>query len=663
MINKIVFFILSFLIIISVDALAGQIDSVVYEDDALKIKLSDKAEHRIIPQDDPFKIQLELISTSLGSLNRKMLFHNGYVSEVSGEEIEKNTHLTILLAEPIKPEIKSENNVIIVSFKSKNEPTPVKATRIIDLLLEKYGEDFEVTFYADGELPEPTVIKTDNSVSIEFADIKFDAEIPKDFPLSMKREGKNLNFSFLKGDGLDAEVLHLGDEVVFSVKRIKDKKPEKAPEKANEYKISTIDNSTVSNVKSDTTVNFDFQDADLVGVFRLLGEISGYNMVIHPEVKGKITLKLINVPWAQALDMICKTFQLQKVVEGNIIRIAPLKVFQEEKKLQAETKDLFKKAEDTNTKIFTLKYALPDKVKTTIEGAKILSPQGNIVVDDRTRSVIVKDIPSVLKEVETFIVNLDKPIRQILLETRIVEISSSFAKSLGFEWGIRWSPPGSRTNIVGSQSSPATVPGGTTPIGINLPASSGAVGAGTSAFTIGYINASGTFALDVRISALQETGKGKIISNPRIITMDNQKAKIVQGESIPYGEKDVQSGQISTKFKDVAVIVETTPHLIDDKSLQLDINVTKEDLVEFVNIGGTYAPRTTKLEGNTKVSLKDGETLVIGGIYKKKDTTRDSKVPLLGDIPLAGELFKSTGRDESLYEVMIFITPRILSYE
>lgn len=162
---------------------------------------------------------------------------------------------------------------------------------------------------------------------------------------------------------------------------------------------------------------------------------------------------------------------------------------------------------------------------------------------------------------------------------------------------------------------------------------------------------------------LQDSGKGKIVSDPKVITLNNQKAKIVQGESIPYGEKDVQSGQISTKFKDVAITVEVTPHMIDDQSMLLDVNVIKEDLIEFINIGGTYAPRTTKLESVTKVSLKDGETLVIGGIYKRKDTFKEGKVPGLGDIPLLGELFTTRGRDEDLYEVVIFITPRVLSYE
>jgi len=640
---------------------AGEINSVVSEGNILKIQLTEKSEFKKIPQEDPFKLKIEIQNTKPGILNKKMLFHEGIVSEVYAQEGDKGSIIEILLAEPSETEIKAEGNVLVFSFnKEAKKATSSQIPKIIDLTMEKTDEGFEISIQGDIDLPEPSVVKDDKYINIEFSKVKFEAEPSKDIPLSVKREGDEVILSFFFGKEFDIEPIYLGDEVILNINKIKPKEIKTAETPKETAKTIPQQNSVTAENK---TISLDLQDADIVGVFRLLGDVSGYNMVIHPEVKGKITLKLINVPWTKALDIICQTFHLQRIIEGNIIRVAPLKVFQEEKKLQAETKELFKKAEDTDTKIFTLRYATPDKVKAAIEGAKLLSPQGNIVIDDRTRAIIVKDIPSALNDIGSFIANLDKPIKQILLETRIVEISSSFAKSIGFEWGISWFPHNTLT-IGGSQGGgTTTVPGGKTPIAINLPASSGTSGAGTTAFTIGYLNPAGTFALDVRISALQESGKGKIISNPKIITMDNQKAKIVQGESIPYGEKDVQSGQISTKFKDVAITVETTPHMIDEKSLQLDLNVIKEDLVEFVNIGGVYAPRTTKLEGNTKVSLKDGETLVIGGIYKKKDTTRDSKVPLLGDIPLAGELFKSTGRDESLYEVMIFITPRILSYE
>lgn len=660
MINRNLILIAIFIFLLSY-SWAGEINSVIYDEGSLKIQLTEKDNYKIIPQDDPFKLIIELEKTKPGILSKKMLIHEGIVSEVSAKSNDKGgSIIDILFAEPVKTSINFKENLLVVNLSSdKANAKKTEASKIIDLSVNETEDGLEINIYGDSELSEPFVTKYEKNIELAFENVKFNAEIPKNIPIDVRTEGNLLVLNLLLDKDYDVESFYLGDEVIIDLRKAKPKEVKLTTSSEASVKLES-QNTSPSEIKK---INIDFQDADVVGVLRLIGDVSGYNMVIHPEVKGKITLKLSNVPWTQALDIVCKTFYLGNVFEGNIIRVAPLKVFQEEKKLQAETKDLFKKAEDTDTKIISLRYASPDKVKATVEGAKLLSPQGNIVIDERTRALIVKDIPSYLKEIEKFVMNLDKPIKQILLETRILEISSNYSKSLGFEWGINWSPPGSRTTIVGSQSGVLTVPGGSTPIAVNLPASSGATGTGTSAFTIGYLNAAGTFALDLRITALQESGKGKIISNPKVITLDNQKAKIVQGESIPYGEKDVQSGQISTKFKDVAITVETTPNLIDDRSLQLDINVIKEDLVEFINIGGTYAPRTTKLQGVTRVTLKDGETLVIGGIYKKKDTIRDSKVPLLGDIPIAGELFKSTGRDETLYEVLIFITPRILSYE
>ncbi|WP_353684111.1 type IV pilus secretin PilQ [Thermodesulfovibrio sp. 3907-1M] len=665
MINKIVFSLI-FIFLLAVNALAVEIISITPEGDTLRIKLTEKTEFNLLPSEDPFKIKIELKNTKPGVLEKKMFLREGIVSEVSAQVKDNNTEIELLVSEPVRPEIKMEENILTVSFNSAPAQTS-RVTKIIEMTMDETEEGFEISIQADSELPQPSVNKVDDYINVDFQGVSFEAETGN-IPVSVKRQGDELTLSFFFGKDFDVEPVYLGDELILNLKKVKELKIAKSEEKKPAEAIKP-------EISSEKTVSLDLQDADIVGVFRLLGDIGGYNVVIHPEVKGKVTLKLINVPWIQAIDVICKTFQLEKTFEGNIIRIAPIKVFQEEKKLEAETKDLFKKAEDEQIRIFVLKYASVDKVKTTIEASKILSPKGNISTDERTRTVIVRDIPSVLNQVASLIQDLDKPTRQILLEARIVEISSSFSKALGFEWGIFWQPPDTRTTIMGSVGASTTgtlqnpsinvvgVPGGVTPLGVNLPASTGSVTSPTTAFTIGYINAAGTFALDLRISALQQSGKGKVISNPKVITLDNQKAKIVQGASIPYGEKDVQSGQISTKFKDVAITVEATPHLIDDKSMLLDVNVVKEDLVEFVNIGGVYAPRTQKIEGNTKVALKDGETLVIGGIYKKTDSTTESKVPGLGDVPVLGELFKSRGRDETLYEVMIFITPRIMKYE
>ncbi|MCX7914585.1 MAG: hypothetical protein N2511_08375, partial [Thermodesulfovibrionales bacterium] len=285
-----------------------------------------------------------------------------------------------------------------------------------------------------------------------------------------------------------------------------------------------------------------------------------------------------------------------------------------------------------------------------------------IAVDERTGSLIINAPNSVHSVIQDIIAKLDVPQKQVLFETRIIELNSSFSKSLGFEWGISWILPGSKTNIVGSLS--GNVSGGSTPLAINLPAKTSYAAIPQSAITVGYLNASGTFALDLRISALQQTGKAKVIANPRIIGIDNQVASITQGQAIPYPFVTIEQGVplVTAAFKDIGIKLALTPRVIDDEKMNIYIAFEKEEFVDFLDISKDIkAPITAKVSESTEVQIKNGETIVLGGIYRKTENISSSKVPGLGDIPIVGELFKSRGRDENINEVLIFITPRIIS--
>lgn len=719
MIHKSIFLII--LILFSASTLwAGEINSVISESNQLRIQLTGKPNYKIIPQDDPFKLRLELIDTKPGILSKKILFHEGVVSEISAQSSNSGTVVEVLLSEPAKAEISTQSNVLLVSF-GRDIKVQEKQAKIIDITMEKTEDGYEISIKGDNALPEPEVIKEADTINLAFSDVSIATEPSKDIPVNLKKQGEDLILSFPFGKNAETEVLYLGDEIVLDVKA-----PVKKQE-IQETKVATKDLTASSNSKKspaksekieiiplkqtagEKTISLDLQDVDIVGALRFLADAGGYNLVVHPRVGGKITLNLKNVTITQVMDLICKNSNLVKLHEDNIIRVLPIESYMIE--LVLEKKE---------TRVYKLKYVRPSNVlqrtadlRTALADSRIFQFFGveniqiekdpktgaieykitnipekketektikyttatetreetttkiiGISTDELTGSLIVNAPISIHKEIEKVIAKLDVPQKKVLLEARIVEISGSFSKSLGFEWGISWSPPGSRTDIVGSQAGlvPSLVPGGSTPVAVNLPAATGRVGEGTSAITVGYINASGTFALDLRISALQQTGKGKVISNPKIVTLDNQKATIVQGESIPYGERTVTGGttEISTKFKDVAITLDVTPRIIDNNIMNLYVYFTKEDLIEFVNIGGILAPRTIKLSGSTEATVKAGETLVLGGIYKKVDKMSTSKVPGLGDIPLVGELFTSRGRDEDIYEVMIFITPRII---
>lgn len=717
MINKSTILIVSILFFAST-LWAGEINSVISEANQLKIQLTDKPNYKIIPQDDPFKLKIELIDTKPGILSKKILFHEGIVSEVSAQTSNKGIILEVLFSEPAKVQLTSQGNFLLVSFVSdiKGETKPAK---IIDISMEKTDDGYEISIRGDSTLPEPEVTKEGDVLNLAFSEVSIATEPSKNVPVNLKKQGDDLVLIFPFGKDAETDVLYLGDEVILDVKvpvkkqEIRVAKNDMTPtpnSKKPTTKAEKIEITPLKQIGAEKTISLDLQDADIVGALRLLADTGGYNLVIHPRVAGKITLNLKNVKITQAMDLICKNSNLVKLQEDNIIRVLPIESYMIE--LVLEKKE---------TRVYKLKYVRPSNIlqrtadlRTALADSKIFQFFGveniqiekdqktgaieykitsipekketektikytvgtetreetttkiiGISTDELTGSLIINAPVSIHKEIEKVLAKLDVPQKQILLEARILEVSSSFSKSLGFEWGIRWSPPDSRMTIVGSQSGITPVPGGSMPIAVNLPASTGRVADVSSAITVGYINATGTFALNLRISALQQTGKGKVLSSPRIITLDNMKASIIQGESIPYGERTVTGGatEISTKFKDVALTLDVTPRIIDEKNMNLYIYFTKEDLVEFVNIGGILAPRTIKLSGATETTVKPGETLVLGGIYKKTERMSNSKVPGLGDIPVVGELFTSRGRDEDIYEVLIFITPRIIETE
>jgi type IV pilus assembly protein PilQ len=402
-------------------------------------------------------------------------------------------------------------------------------------------------------------------------------------------------------------------------------------------------------------ISLDFQDADIVPIFRLLADISGYNIVVSPEVKGKLTMKLNNVPWDQALDLILKTFSLGKSIEGNIIRIAPYTVFAKESEEAAKAKEAGIKAEPLETKIFPISYADVKVVETSIRSSKILTPRGSMSVDVRTSSMLIKDVASVFPEVENLLATLDKPTPQVMIEARIVEVNTNAVKDLGIQWGGFIKGTNTLSSIGGfSGLNPGTFTGENFLVDFPGGASTGS----GSGFTFGILNPAKTMGLDLQLSAVETLGKGKVISNPRILTVDNGKAKILQGKSIPV-RKLTTEGTVSTEFKDINLELNVQPHITPDNSIGISIEIKKEELDPTVpSIEGV--PGTDKKEAKTDVIIKDGETIVIGGIYKINTTESETGVPGLMKIPILGWLFRNTKEEVTTAELLMFITPRIV---
>jgi len=659
-------------------------------DNSIRIKIQGPIKYTIYKPADPFTLTVDLDGISVGQFREKIVSTIPGVTEIIPSQVETPSHaarLTILLQSPteVKAEVKDDTLVLNLEKAVDMKQPSIKgglsskskdgvARSVTDVAFDKDGDTLELIIKADGKLMEPTVYQLEGTVILEMPGVSMKAALPSKIPapvkdIKVRTEQDRLKFVVSLADKANTEVFILDDEVVVDIFTKEKKSANSVSDKG-----SGIQDKVVNGTK---VISLDFQDADIVPILRLLGDVGGYNMVVHPDVKGKITMKLMNVPWNQAMDILLKTFNLEKVVEGNIIRIATIKAFQDEKKSVAENKELFGKAEDISTRVFTINYANVDKVKDSIDKGKILSPRGTISIDVRTRALIIKDIAASIEEVQKLLTAIDKPTQQVLIEARIVEMSSNYAKSLGVDWGLRAFAKTSQAIYASGSSGGSNVPGGgvifTDPTTgatvktvdihplINLPAAT-ATKQATSAITFGFLNAAETLGINLRLSAIEDTGHAKIISSPKILTLDNQEALIKQGQRIPV--TTLQSGTgggsatFSTTYIDALLKLVVTPQISPDGTILLKVEVDKDAPNLSIRDSQGNVAIDTK-QAITQVVLKDGETIVIGGIITSDEENQDSDVPGLGKIPVLGWLFRQKTATRDTTEMLIFVTPRI----
>ena len=441
---------------------------------------------------------------------------------------------------------------------------------------------------------------------------------------------------------------------------------EKAEAKPQEQRLFA-DQGTVVGAKRYTgrRISLDLQDADLVNVLRLFGELANLNIILAPDVKGKVTVRLVNIPWDQAMEIVLRMNGLGYAVEDNILRIASQAALAREADEELKTKEAKKKAEDLITRMIPVNYSTAEAVQGTIK--KSLSPRGETVVDSRTNTLIVKDIARAVDEVVELVKRLDKPTPQIMIEARIVEAALNFNRTIGVQWGGKFTADAAHGNPTGWQfpNSVGITGGptmGATPSGagnyfVNLPAPVGtSTGGGAVGFTLGSLNKA--LNLDLVLSALENTGEGKVIATPRVSALDNKEAKIEQGVSIPYATSQA-GGATNIQFIDAKLSLIVTPHATPDSKIFMKIKATKNAPDPSLS-GANNQPAIRKNEAETEILLSDGETAVIGGILVVDRSQSVNKIPFFGDIPIIGWLFKSKTTREEKRELLIFITPRVM---
>ena len=413
-------------------------------------------------------------------------------------------------------------------------------------------------------------------------------------------------------------------------------------------------------------ISLDLQDADLITVMRLFAEVANLNIILAPDVKGKVTVRMVKIPWDQAMDIILKMNGLGYVLEENILRIASTSELKKQSDEQLGAKESKTKAEDLVTRMVSINYAVAGTLAPTLK--KVLTARGDTVVDDRTNTIIIKEVASNMDEVLRLVKNLDKSIPQVMIEAKIVEASLSFSHELGVQWGVDYkaglatgNPTGLKfPNTIGITGAPGAT-AGTSGIGtylVNLPAATGQGAGGAIGFTFGSL--SKAFNLDIVLSALESTGEGKVISTPRVSALDNKEAKISQGVSIPFLQPTA-TGQPQISFIDANLSLVVMPHVTPDNKIFMKIKAQKNAPDSSISVSGS--PSIRKNEAETEILLSDGETAVIGGILIIDRGESVSKVPFFGDLPLIGWLFRTNSNREDKRELLIFIKPNIIRQE
>jgi type IV pilus assembly protein PilQ len=417
-------------------------------------------------------------------------------------------------------------------------------------------------------------------------------------------------------------------------------------------------------------ISMDFQGVDLRSVLRTFAEISGLNMVIDPDVQGTVDIVLTDVPWDQALEVILRGNALDYTVDGSIVRIARMDTLRKEQDARTQLQLSAANAGALSVRTYTLSYAKAEQAAPLVQKA-VLSPRGNVQIDSRTNTLIITDLPARLDTVSQLLTTLDRAEPQVEIEARIITTTREFARALGVQWGFngRVTPEignttglafpnngslGGRTGglqgAVGNDPRAGDNDLAGTAVNLGVPAATSAIG-----LAMGSIN--GAFNLDVALSALERTGKGRILSTPRVTTQNNVEAEITQGVQIPVQTE--ANNTVTVTFKDAALTLKVTPQITAANTVIMQITLENASPGQLVDTGTAQIPSIDTQRAITKVQVSDGMTTVMGGIFVSREQTSQDRTPVLHRIPFLGWLFKRDSQIDESRELLIFITPRI----
>ena len=597
----------------------------------------------------------------------------GALTEIIFKQMDHKTRVVITLSE--EPKFESyplSKNVITVDIKNSYVPKHLQrgldtsefesAVNYINIQNVKVGKanNVRISIKLKEEVPFET--------AIEGKTLYIDIEEPKKIEAKLETvpEAKKEEAIEVKKEVIKKEEVKKGEEVKKEEKSIPELKKEemKAEEKPApptpmakkvEEEKKIVEEGPSQKVYAGRKLSLDFKDADIKNILRLIAEVSNLNIIAGDDVTGKITMRLVDVPWDQALEIILQSRSLGMTRVGNVVRIAPLESLKREVQAELEARRAKERLEDLVMELIPVNYATAKEIMPQVQS--VLSDRGVVKVDERTNTLIIKDIPGKIPAAKNLVKSLDTKTPLVLIEARIIEANLSFQKELGTRWGFL---AGNNPQVGGATS--GTTLGTATKDVVSLPAVArtglGSAGAGAEGvLEFLFTSVHGLKSLDVAISAHENQGEVKIISSPKIATLDNKEASIEQGLRIPY-LKLTTEGTVTTDFIDANLKLTVTPHVTNDGHIKLIIKVKKDAPDYAVVVEGV--PRIDKKEAITEVLVKDNGVVAIAGVYSTEKSDQAEGIPLFSKIPLLGWLFKRENKEDSRKDLLIFISPKII---
>jgi type IV pilus assembly protein PilQ len=664
----------------------------------LKLVMSESAPEPLsFTIENPARIALDLPNTTLGLSSRRQDVNLGPLDTVLTAEANGRTRVVLNLGSMVKYETRRSGNTVIVTLGD--------------------GEDYsaDTTQFASAPASDTRSYAAPGSRSISNVDFRRTTEgggrIVVDLtdpstPVDIRQEGGRVVATF-KDTSLPAEMMRRLDVMDFAtpvttvdtlrtnrdariVISANGKYEQLAYQSDNEFTIEI--NPAVSTSEQESSLfsetkeyegqrlTLNFQDIETRAVLQLLAETSGKNIVVSDTVQGNVTLRLRNVPWDQALDIVMTTKGLDMRQNGNVIIVAPAEEIAARETADLEAKLAISELEPVYSEFLQVNYAKAADLASLITGSgggnPLLSERGSVGVDDRTNTLLVQDTAERLQNIRRLVTTLDIPIKQVLIESRIVVVNDDFSRDLGMRLGVTAvdeNGDDGLTVISGSGAGTDTMIGSAienlanngTIFPVQLPALGNRynvslpIADAAGRFSLAVLEAD--YLVDLELTAMEAEGRGEIVSTPRVITANQKEATIKQGVEIPY-QQSASSGATTVQFKEAVLELVVTPQITPDNNIIMDLRVSKDNVGDIISTGGQggTVPSIDTRSVETQVLVANGQTVVLGGIYETERRETINKVPFLGDIPFAGALFRSKQRVDNKAELLIFVTPRIL---